>query len=126
MDAESQTLVWTIGLLPTVTGAAACVPSFPRSARKGRWMVGPTNPALAVHLAAAAEEMVFDGQAVHVLDPVTAEYVPAAQFTQIAEEGAPKAVEYMPAEQLAHTVATVIPSPVEYLPATHLVHTRFG
>ena len=56
-------------------------------------MVGPTNPALAVHLVAAATEEVLGGQTVHVLAPVTTAYVPAAQFTQVAEEVAPKAVE---------------------------------
>ena len=54
----------------------------------------------------------------HVLDPVTAEYVPAAQFTQVAEEVAPKAVEYMPAEHCRQTVEAVA---LEYVPALQFV-----
>ena len=76
-------------------------------------MVGPTNPALAVHLVAAATEEVFCGQAVHVLAPVTAAYVPAAQFTQVAAKVAPKTEEYMPAAHFTHVAEEVAPKAVE-------------
>ena len=49
-------------------------------------MVGPTKPALAVHLVAAAVEEVSGGQAVHVMDPTAAEYVPAGHVVHAVAE----------------------------------------
>ena len=64
------------------------------------------------------EEYLPDVQSVHADVPVTAEYLPAAQFTQVAAVVAPTTEEYSP---VSHRVQAEVPVFIAYDPAGQFV-----
>jgi hypothetical protein len=74
--------------------------------------VQPVAPVLACSDAAP--------QLVHAVEPADAEYVPAAQLTQVVGPDCPDSVEYFPAK---HPMQALAPASLWYIPAAHAEHT---
>jgi len=89
-DVAPATLISVGGVtISVVTAAPAC----------------PAGHTRDTHALAPGVEDVPAGQAIHAVDPVTAEYVPAGHATHAAEELAPATAEYVPTGHVTQPVA---------------------